>query len=123
VAILWDVRDKAASETSLVADARVMKLELRQLDIANVADFERAFGTAKQWSAGAVLLVEGPRAVVNRALIAELALKHRLPVMGQFSRLVEAGGNPRSSSWPSIGGPPGPSVSPSRSRFSCGRIG
>jgi putative ABC transport system substrate-binding protein len=29
---------------------------------------------------------------VNRARIAELRLKHRLPVMSQFSRLVEAGG-------------------------------
>jgi putative ABC transport system substrate-binding protein len=29
---------------------------------------------------------------VNRVLIAQLALKERLPVVSQFSRLVEAGG-------------------------------
>jgi putative tryptophan/tyrosine transport system substrate-binding protein len=36
--------------------------------------------------------VESPRTVVHRAQIAKLALKHRLPVMSQFNRLVEAGG-------------------------------
>src|SRR4029077_13657908 len=47
---------------------------------------------AKQGRAGAVMLIESPRAVVNRQLIADLALKHGLPVMSQFSRLVESGG-------------------------------
>jgi len=92
VATVWDVSDKAVSETSLLAAAKAMKIALRQLDIVSVADYARAFETAKQWRAGAVLLVEGPRAVVNRALIAGLGLKHRLPIMAQFSRLVEAGG-------------------------------
>jgi len=36
--------------------------------------------------------IESPRAVANRALIAELGLKHRLPIMSQFSLIVEAGG-------------------------------
>jgi putative tryptophan/tyrosine transport system substrate-binding protein len=92
VATVWDVSDKAAGEKSLVAAAKAMKIDLRQFDIASVTDYARAFATAKQWRAGAVLLVEGPRAVVNRAIIAKLGLKHRLPVMAQFSRLVEAGG-------------------------------
>src|SRR6266851_4640919 len=33
-----------------------------------------------------------PRTVANRTVIAELGLKHRLPIMSQFSRIVKAGG-------------------------------
>jgi len=39
-----------------------------------------------------VVLVESPRAVANRSRIAELGLKHRLPIVSQFSRIVDAGG-------------------------------
>ncbi len=92
VATVWDVSEKGDAEKSLLAAATAMKIDLRQLDIGSVADYARAFETAKRWRAGAVLLVEGPRAVVNRALIAELGLKYRLPITAQFSRLVEVGG-------------------------------
>jgi putative ABC transport system substrate-binding protein len=51
-----------------------------------------AFAAAKRDHAEAVLLVESPRAVANREIIAELGLKHRLPIMSQFSRIVQAGG-------------------------------
>jgi len=94
VAILWDVErvSNAADAAVLLAAARSLKLQLQQLDVTKAADFEPAFRAAQQGGAGAVVLVESPRAVVNRTLIAQLALKHRLPVMSQFSRLVEAGG-------------------------------
>ena len=90
VAILWDVGNDDRT-ASLSAAARSLKLHLQHLDVTN-ADFEGAFTTAKKAGAGAVMLVESPRTVVNRARIAELGFKHRLPVMSQFSRLVEAGG-------------------------------
>ena len=94
VAILWDVKrvSETANTAALLAAARSLKVQLQHLDVMSVADFEGAFRAAKLGGAGAVLLVESPRAVVNRTLIAELALKHRLAVMSQFSRLVEAGG-------------------------------
>jgi putative ABC transport system substrate-binding protein len=89
VAILWGVGN--ADRTAPLSAARSLKLQLQHLDVTN-ADFESAFTTAKKAGVGAVMLVESPRTVVNRARIAELGLKHRLPVMSQFSRLVEAGG-------------------------------
>jgi putative ABC transport system substrate-binding protein len=94
VAILWDVEraSNPADAEVLLAAARSLKLQLQHLDVTKVADFDPAFRAAKEGGAGAVVLVESPRAVVNRALIAHLALKYRLPVMSQFSRLVEAGG-------------------------------
>jgi putative ABC transport system substrate-binding protein len=38
-----------------------------------------------------MLIIAGPRAVENCRLIAELALKSRLPLMSQFSPFAEAG--------------------------------
>jgi len=49
------------------------------------------FAAAKKEDAECVLLVESPRAVANRVLIADLGIKYRLPVMSQFSIVVQAG--------------------------------
>ena len=93
VAILWDVKPFGDADRTapLSAAARSLKLQLQNLDVTGI-DFERAFSTAKKAGAGAVVLMESPRTVVNRTLIAALGLKHRLPVMSQFRLLVEAGG-------------------------------
>jgi putative tryptophan/tyrosine transport system substrate-binding protein len=92
VAVLYDVTRVPRSQAQMDVAARFLGLQLWHVDINDVADFNAAFKTARTRRADAVLLVEGPRAVVNRALIARLALENRLPVMSQFSRIVEAGG-------------------------------
>jgi putative tryptophan/tyrosine transport system substrate-binding protein len=95
VAVLWDVKrsaDSGASVGMMAAAARVLGLRLQHVDVKGPHDFASAFASAKRGNAEAIVLVESPRAVVNRDAIAELGLKHRLPVMSQFSRIVEAGG-------------------------------
>jgi putative ABC transport system substrate-binding protein len=95
VAVLWDVERSAYSGPTvamMTAAARVLGVRLLHLDVKTSSNFAPAFAAAKRDHAEAVLLVESPRAVANRAAIAELGLKHRLPIMSQFSRIVEAGG-------------------------------
>jgi putative ABC transport system substrate-binding protein len=95
VAVVWDVRrtqDANESSQGMISAARTLGLRLQQLDVNSPSDFERAFKAAKQDGAGALLLVESPRAVANRAVIAELGMKNRLPLMSQFRPIVEAGG-------------------------------
>jgi putative ABC transport system substrate-binding protein len=95
VTVLWDVpRSEGAGEgeKSLAAAARALGLRLQHLEINRPTDFERGFKVATQQGAGAVFLIESPRAVANRALVAELGLRNRLPVMSQFRAIVEAGG-------------------------------
>jgi ABC-type uncharacterized transport system substrate-binding protein len=94
VAVLWDVPgyETGPGFAMLGAAAKSLGLELQQVDATGHGGYERAFNAAARGGAGAVLLVESPRTVVHRAYIAQLALKRRLPVMSQFSRLVEAGG-------------------------------
>ena len=95
VAVVWDVTrasDSGVTEAKMGAAARVLRLRLQHLEVKSAGGFAPAFATAKQDNAGAVLLVESPRAVANRVLIAELGFKHRLPIMSQFSPIVDAGG-------------------------------
>ena len=97
VAVLWDVNrltDSGVVVPTMAAAARVLGLRLQHLDldVNSASGFAAAFVTAKKGNAEAVFLVESPRTVANRTVIAELGLKHRLPVMSQFSRIVEAGG-------------------------------
>ena len=95
VAVLWDVKrsaDSGASVEMMAAAASVLGLRLQHLDVNGPSDFAAAFAAAKRANAEAILLVESPRAVANRAAVAELGIKHRLAIMSQFSRIVEAGG-------------------------------
>jgi putative ABC transport system substrate-binding protein len=79
VAVVWDVKRgvdaTAEALTSLDVAARSLNVRLQHLDIASVHDFENTFKAAKKEKSGAVLMVESPRAVVYRKLIADLALR------------------------------------------------
>jgi len=94
VAVLWDVKgyEKGIGFAMLPAAAKALGLELQHMDATSVGGFKGAVDAAARGGAGALLLVESPRTVVQRALITQLALNQRLPLMGQFSRLVEVGG-------------------------------
>src|SRR6266849_3885806 len=93
VAILWDVKPAGDGDRTAAFSlaGRSLKMHLQHLDVTGI-DFEKAFTTARKAGAGAVVLMESPRTVGNRSVIAALGLKHRLPVMSQFRLLVEAGG-------------------------------
>jgi ABC-type uncharacterized transport system substrate-binding protein len=94
--VLWDVNrstDASGAVTGrMAAAARALDLRLEEFDVTSSGDFASAFAAAKSNHAGAVLLIESPRTVANRTVIAELGLKHRLPIISQFSGMVEAGG-------------------------------
>jgi putative ABC transport system substrate-binding protein len=76
----------------MAAAARSLGLRLQHVEIERLPDFDEAFKAAQKDGAGAVLLMESPRAGANRALIADLGLKNRLPIMSEFRHIVEAGG-------------------------------
>jgi putative ABC transport system substrate-binding protein len=95
VAVLWDVSrvfDARGAEEKMIAAARSLGLRLQHVEIRRLLDFDEAFKAAQKNGAGAVLLMESPRAGANRALIAELGLKNRLPIMSEFRHIVEVGG-------------------------------
>jgi putative ABC transport system substrate-binding protein len=94
IAVLWDV-PRSREEPALARvfeTARSLSLHLQQIDVAGPDEFERAFEAARKEKAQAVLLIDSPRAISKRSVVAALALKSGLPMMSQFSAIVESGG-------------------------------
>ena len=77
-------------ELELVAKA--FKVQLQYLDVLDSKDIETAFRAASKERAQAVLTLPGPILGSQRAQIADLAVKNRLPVMYHQNLFVEAGG-------------------------------
>ena len=94
VVVVWDVnrlRDRGDRSVVIAGPARALSLQLQHVDVGRIQDFEGAFKTARGARGSAVLIIASPRAIENRSLIADLALKNRVPLMSQFSPMVEAG--------------------------------
>ncbi len=94
VAVLWNPLNPAYGPIlkDLEAAARTMAVELRRLEVRVPEDFEGAFATAVRTRAGA-LIAPGDPLVTNRPkMFADLALKHRLPTMGENREMAASGG-------------------------------
>jgi putative ABC transport system substrate-binding protein len=77
-------------ETERAAEA--FKMPLQYLDILSPKDIETAFREASKGRADAVFVLRGPVIGFQQTLLAQLAVKSRLPVIYPESSYVEAGG-------------------------------
>jgi ABC-type uncharacterized transport system substrate-binding protein len=94
IGILWNPTTPSHRPAVLAAEAAGAKLAVQLLMVParTVEEFDRAFLTMTQERAGGFLVVASPLAVSQRAPLAELALKYRLPGMFGTKENVEAGG-------------------------------
>ena len=75
------------------APARALKLQLQLLEVRDSnPDFDAAFQAAAKGHASALITVSGSLFDRYIKLLADLAIKNRLPSMHEVSRYVEAGG-------------------------------
>ena len=72
--------------------AKAFKMQLQFLDVKHANDIETAFRAASEGRAQGVLTLNSGILGSQRAQIAELAVKNRLPVMYHQNDFVEAGG-------------------------------
>jgi putative tryptophan/tyrosine transport system substrate-binding protein len=95
IGVLWTPTAPSGRLTLQAAEAAGEKLglQVRGVSVLAVEDFAEAFATMARDRADAVL-VHGAALTArhNRPLLAELALKHRLPSMFQVGENVQAGG-------------------------------
>jgi putative ABC transport system substrate-binding protein len=75
----------------LDTSGRALGFEIRQVEIRGPGDFESAFRSAARGGAGAVLLQDDPLLHTAGAQVADLALKHRLPVSTGVSEVANSG--------------------------------
>ena len=94
VAILYNPDSPAGVPNQQVseAEARALGLKNQSLEVRKAADFDKAFQAAKKERAGAMLVTANPLMFSNFGLIAELAIKNRLPAIHSQREFVEAGG-------------------------------
>ena len=72
--------------------AKKIKVQVQYLDVIDPKDIEAAFHAASKGGAGAVLMLGSPVFIAQRAQIAEIAAKNRLPAIYDRAEFVEAGG-------------------------------
>jgi putative tryptophan/tyrosine transport system substrate-binding protein len=93
VAVFWNPPNTAYGPVlrALEAAAPLRGLELQRLEVRTPEDFESALQAAIRWRAGA-LFVPGDPLVTNRPrVLADLALKYRLPTMTTSGNFPESG--------------------------------
>jgi putative tryptophan/tyrosine transport system substrate-binding protein len=74
------------------AAANTLGLKLQLIEARDASELERAFEVAVRGRADVLHVWGDPLTFAQRARIAELAMKHRLPTMHLFGEAVEAGG-------------------------------
>ncbi len=91
VAVMWD-REQFPKWQAAEAAARARGWKLLSIEVRSAADVERAFRSATDARAGALLVTPGGTLFPQARRVAELAAQHRLPAMYELRPLVEAGG-------------------------------
>jgi len=69
-----------------------LRLKLQRLEVRAPADFEGAFETAIRQRAGALIAPGDPLFSNRPRMVADLALKYRMPMLMDIKEFVEAGG-------------------------------
>jgi putative ABC transport system substrate-binding protein len=94
VAVFWNPPNPAYGPIlkELEAAAPTLGLKLQRLEVRTPADFDSAFQAAVKQRAGA-LIAPGDPLVANRPkMVADLAVKYRMPALADNKEFVEAGG-------------------------------
>jgi putative tryptophan/tyrosine transport system substrate-binding protein len=77
---------------SAKAAAASLGLEHHVVEVADAAEYDGAFVAMKREGVDALLVLSSAAFFSERRRIADLALKHRLPVVAPFREVVESGG-------------------------------
>lgn len=92
VAVLWDPVTHERQPKAAEAAARALGLQVEVLSAKSAAELAAAFEKASAARADALLVLVSPMFFGNTRTIADLAARHRMPVMFPTPAFVEAGG-------------------------------
>jgi putative tryptophan/tyrosine transport system substrate-binding protein len=92
LAVLWDPVTGQLQLEPVKAAAGAKKIGVNTFKVQRALDFESAFDTANQDHADAMIMLSSPLFSSNVQILADLALKHRLPTITLFPDFARAGG-------------------------------
>lgn len=91
-AVLWDPDTGPVQLDSVRKAARTLNVELEIAEVKRASEFDAAFLMASQRGAGAMVMLSSPLIAPNIQVLAELALRHRLPAITLFPDFARASG-------------------------------
>ena len=92
VAVLWDSATGRDQRNAVESAAAELNLTLTVLEVRVASDLERAVESAKSQGAGGLIALSSPLVAGNTKLLADLAMKHRLPAITLFAEFTRDGG-------------------------------
>jgi putative ABC transport system substrate-binding protein len=94
IAVLWNADDLAMTlrYRTAEASARAIGVSVQPLGVHESSDFTKAFAAMDRDMPDAILMVADALTVLNRKLVFQFALAHRLPTIYEFDFLVRDGG-------------------------------
>ena len=94
VAVLRNPADEsfAVQARQVEVASRALRIQLQHVEARGPEAFESAFSAMEREHARALLVSGSSTFLAHRAKLAELALRHRMPMMVSFREMVEAGG-------------------------------
>jgi putative ABC transport system substrate-binding protein len=96
VAVLWNPNNSASSSTLMWKEmqipARQLGLQLHSLEVRGSSELDKAFENATGAGAGALVITPDPLFAGNVKMIADLAVKRRLPSIFHLREYPDSGG-------------------------------
>lgn len=94
IAILWNPGDESHEEQlkDLAGAARTLAVQLRPVEVDRPEDLEGAFRAMSSMHAGGLMVLASSMTHRHLGKIADLAMKHKLPGIMEFSEFAQAGG-------------------------------
>ncbi len=91
-AALWDPDTGTVQRDAVRKAAGSLNVHLEVIEVHRASDFDAAFSLANQRGVDAMVLLSSPLIAPNVQVLAELALRHRLPAITLFPDFARAGG-------------------------------
>jgi putative tryptophan/tyrosine transport system substrate-binding protein len=94
VAVLWNTGNESHEEQlrDLATPARTLSVQLRPVGVQKPEELEAAFQTMVKEGSGALIVLASSLTHRHLRRIADLAVKHQLPSIMEFSEFTDAGG-------------------------------
>ena len=91
-AVLWDSSSTAGQLRTVAEAARSMGLQLEVAKVLGSNELDRAFDGIRKQRAEALVILASPVFTAQRARLADLTVKHRVPAIYYHEGFTEAGG-------------------------------
>jgi ABC-type uncharacterized transport system substrate-binding protein len=93
IAVVWNPDNpwRPITMKGLREGGRSLDVQLQPLPVRGPHEFDNAFQAMIKGRAAAVLILADPMTYFHRRRLADLAIKHRLPLMGSLREYAEAG--------------------------------